>query len=85
METEHSAVSAPRRVLEALALGVAIYGFAAWVYVAVSAIVVPQTLHLPLWHLTRWPRQDTFGSISFGMSFVGFVTYRVLARARSRT
>jgi hypothetical protein len=71
-----------RCLLEALALGLALYGFAAWVYVAVSAIVAPETLHMPLWHLTRWPREDTFGSISFAVSFLAFVTYRILARAR---
>jgi hypothetical protein len=78
---ENPDASAWRRLLEALALGVALYGFAAWVYVAVSAIVVPNTLHMPLWHLTRWPREDTFGSISFALSFCAFVTYRMLARS----
>jgi hypothetical protein len=67
-----------RRLTEAVALGIAIWGFAAWVYVAISAIVVPHTLHLPLWHFTNWPRQDTFGAISFAVSFVAFVTYRLL-------
>lgn len=82
MDTRDPAPPPGRGLLEALALGLALYGFAAWVYVAVSAIVVPQTLHMPLWHLTRWPREDTFGSISFAVSFLAFVTYRMLARAR---
>ena len=67
-----------RRLAEAVALGIAIWGFAAWAYVAISAIVVPHTLQLPLWHFTNWPRQDTFGAISFAASFVAFVTYRLL-------
>lgn len=78
-------VSVWRRLLGALALGIALYGFAAWVYVAVSAIVVPRTLHLPLWHFTRWPREDTFGAISFAVSFLAFVTYRTLGRDRTRS
>jgi hypothetical protein len=32
-----------RRFVQAGALTLALYGFAAWVYVAVSAIVVPRT------------------------------------------
>jgi hypothetical protein len=67
-----------RRLAEAVALAIAIYGLAAWIYVAVAAIVVPHTLHLPLWHFTSWPREDTAGAISFGASFVAFVTYRIL-------
>jgi hypothetical protein len=53
------------------------------VYVAVSAIVAPHTLSLPFWHFTHWPREDTFGAISFGLSFVGFVTYRLLSPPRA--
>jgi hypothetical protein len=68
-----------RRLLQAFALAIALYGFAAWVYVAISAIVVPDTLKLPLWHLTSWPREDTFGAVSFALSFVAFVTYRMLS------
>lgn len=73
-----------RRLLQAIALAVALYGFAAWVYVAISAIVVPHTLKLPLWHFTNWPREDTFGAVSFAVSFVAFVTYRMLASPAER-
>jgi hypothetical protein len=62
------------------ALTLAIYGFAAWVYVAISAIVAPETLHLPLTHFTRWPRQDTFGAVSFAVSLVSCWTYLMLRK-----
>ena len=67
-----------RRLAVSTALAVAVYGFAGWVYVALCALVQPNTLHLPLWHLTTWPREDTFGAACFGASFVAFVAYRML-------
>ena len=70
-----------RRVVQTGALTLAVYGFAAWVYVAVSAVVAPETLHLPLTHFTGWPRQDTFGAASFAVSLVSFWTYQLLRKA----
>lgn len=67
-----------RRFVQAGALTLAVYGFAAWVYVAISAIVAPETLHLPLTHFTSWPRQDTFGAASFAVSVLGFLAYQLL-------
>ncbi len=66
-----------RRRINALALGVAIYGFAAWIYVAAVALVEPNTLSLQLTHLASWPRTDTFGEASFVASFVAFLVYRL--------
>ena len=64
-----------RRILNVCALAVAAYGFAAWVYVAANALITPWALHLPLTHLSRWPRTDTFGAASFAASFVAFVIF----------
>ena len=72
-----------RRILNAFALSVAAYGFAAWAYVAANALITPWALHLPLTHLARWPRTDTFGAASFAASFVGFLIY-VLTRPAIR-
>jgi hypothetical protein len=66
-----------RHFLNAVALAVSLYGFAAWVYVAIVAIVLPHTLSWQLTHLATWPRTDTFGEISFAASFVAFVVYRL--------
>lgn len=70
-----------KRVLNAAALTVAVYGFAAWVYVAVTAITQPQTLPLPLTHLASWPRTDTFGAIAFVLSLLSFFVF-LLSRDR---
>jgi hypothetical protein len=68
-----------RRIVPAVALALALYGFAGWMYVALIALVHPDSLHLPLTHFASWPREDTFGATSFGVSFVAFITYRSLS------
>ena len=66
-----------RRLFNTLALTLAIYGFAAWVYVAVVAIALPKTLPWQLTHLASWPRTDTFGELSFVVSLLAFIAYRL--------
>ena len=61
--------------------------FAAWVYVAGVALILPQTLSWQLTHLAKWPRTDTFGEVSFVVSFFAFIAYRLTrepARPESR-
>lgn len=67
-----------RKVLLALTRTLALYGFAAWVYVALIALVHPNTLSLPLTHFVGWPREDTFGAFSFVVSSVSFFCYSLL-------
>jgi hypothetical protein len=66
-----------RRYVNAVALATAVYGFAAWVYVACVALILPRTLPMQLTHLLPWPRTDTSGEISFVASWVAFVVYRL--------
>jgi hypothetical protein len=66
-----------RRSVNAVALAIALYGLAAWVYVACIALVQPQTLSLQLTHLVSWPRTDTFGVCSFVVSFFAFIVHRL--------
>jgi hypothetical protein len=72
-----------KRIVNAVGLTIAVYGLAAWVYVAAVAIAQPRTLSWQLTHLARWPRTDTFGEASFVCSFLGFLSYR-LTRERDR-
>ena len=60
-----------------LSLATAIYGIVGWVYVAICSLVVPDTLSLPLTHLVPWLREDTAGVMSFILSFLGFISYRM--------
>lgn len=61
-----------------LSLSVAIYSMIGWLYVAVCALVAPNTLGLPLTHLVPFLREDTSGFISFLISFVSFTTYLLI-------
>ncbi len=70
-----------RRVANAVALAIAVYAMAAWIYVAVVAVVLPNTLPWQLTHLAKWPRTDTFGETSFVVSFVAFIVYRLTRSA----
>lgn len=74
---ESAKIIVVRRRINAFALAIAIYGLAAWAYVAAVAIVLPWTLPWRLTHFTSWPRTDTFGEMSFVASFVAFVIYRL--------
>jgi hypothetical protein len=56
----------------------ALYGFAGWVYIALVALVHPDTLGLQLTHFTKLPHEDTFGEISFVVSVVSFFLYNLL-------
>jgi len=58
----------------------ALYGFAGWVYIALVALVHPQTLGLQLTHFVSFPHEDTFGETCFVVSFVSFFIYSVLRR-----
>lgn len=67
-----------RRIAIALTRTIALYAFAAWVYVAIVAVTQPATLPLQLTHLSRFPRTDTFGEVAFVVSLVSYFSYRVL-------
>ena len=66
------------KVAATLSLALTIYGMAGWIYVAICALVAPETLHLPLTHLVPFLREDTSGVLSFTLSFVCFVIYRLI-------
>jgi hypothetical protein len=61
----------------------ALYGFAAWIYVALIALVQPWTLKWQLTHLAKWPHTDTFGEVSFVVSLIAFWLHSVLIRRYS--
>lgn len=68
------------KVVREISLALAIYGMAGWVYVGLCALVAPATLALPLTHLMPWLREDTSGVLSFIVSFLGFISYRIGGR-----
>jgi hypothetical protein len=68
------------KIVREVSLALAIYGMAGWVYVGLCALVAPQTLALPLTHLVPSLREDTAGALSFIVSFLGFIAYRITRR-----
>lgn len=67
-----------RKILLALSFTVFVFGFAGWVYIAQNAVHHPESLSWPLTHLLPFPREDTFGIVCFGLSFLALFTYMYL-------
>ena len=67
-----------RKVALAATRTLALYGFAAWVYIALVALVHPWTLGMQLTHFTTFPHEDTFGETSFVVSLISFFSYSLL-------
>ncbi|MCU1495350.1 MAG: hypothetical protein JWO62_3114 [Acidimicrobiaceae bacterium] len=74
-----------RRVALVASRTLAIYGFAAWVYIALVALVHPYTLGWQLTHFARFPHEDTFGEVSFVISFVSYFVHTLLRSADEKT
>jgi len=72
-----------RRIAQSASLTLAVYGFAGWVYIAIVALVHPQTLGLQLTHFAKFPHEDTFGEICFAVSLVNFFAYSLLRSLES--
>ncbi len=68
------------KVVREVSLALAVYGMAGWIYVGLCALVAPETLALPLTHLLPSLREDTAGVLSFIVSFLGFISYRITRR-----
>lgn len=66
------------KALKALTFTLFFFGFAGWFYIAENAAFHPNTLVLPLTHLASWPREDTFGIICFGLSFLSLFIYMLI-------
>jgi hypothetical protein len=86
MLPRHSCRSTSQRrtVLLVALRTLAIFGFAAWVYIALVALVHPETLVVQLTHFSKWPHEDTFGEISFVVSVVSFFLHSLLCDSAPR-
>ena len=73
-----------RRIALVTTLTLAVYGFAGWVYIAIVALVEPDTLPLRLTHFASYPREDTFGEVCFVISLVSFFVYNLLRSSREQ-
>jgi hypothetical protein len=62
-------------IIRPLSFTLFVFGLLSWLYIAAVALVHPQTLPLQLTHFAPWPREDTFGEISFAVSFISFFVW----------
>jgi uncharacterized membrane protein len=72
-----------QRLAESTLGVITVYAFAGWIYVALCALVHPETLHWPLTHLIPWPHEDTFGVMCFVLSFVSALAWRLMRARRT--
>jgi hypothetical protein len=54
-----------------------LYGLLGWTYGVLVQLLHPYWMSLPLSHLTVWIRIDTFTILSFILSAVGFLAWRI--------
>ena len=67
-----------KRYIRAISFTTFVFGFSGWVYIAMNATNHPETLAMPLTHLLPYPREDTFGIVCFGVSFIALFVYMYL-------
>jgi hypothetical protein len=67
-----------RKIVQAASLTLFIFGLLGWLYIAAVSLVHPKTLTIQLTHFAPWPREDTFGIVSFAVSFVSFFIWNLV-------
>lgn len=70
------------RAVERVLLVIAAYTFVGWAYIALNAVVHPESLGWPLTHLTSWPHEDTFGILCLSISFTAAMAATALRGRR---
>ena len=66
------------KIIERILFAIALYSFFGGVYICGAALFHPQTLPLQLSHLTPWIREDTFGILSWVVSFISFIIWNLI-------
>lgn len=66
------------KFIRALSLTFFVFGFAGWVYIAMNAVVHPESLSWQLTHFLPYPREDTFGIICFAVSMLSFFIWNLI-------
>ena len=67
-----------RKIVKAAFFTFFIFGLLGWLYIAAVALVHPETLSIQLTHFAPWPREDTFGVVSFAVSFISFFIWNLV-------
>ncbi|MHB1334865.1 MAG: hypothetical protein ACYCXQ_02745 [Candidatus Humimicrobiaceae bacterium] len=72
-----------RKIVKAASFTLFVFGILGWLYVAAIALVHPETLKFQLTHFAPWPREDTFGILSFVVSFISFFIWNMVRDNKS--
>ncbi|MFC1682130.1 hypothetical protein ACFL0X_00765 [Nanoarchaeota archaeon] len=67
-----------KKFIERISLTIFVFSFLGGVYIIGNAWFHPQTLSIQLTHLTPWIREDTFGMISWIVSFFSFLVWNLV-------
>jgi hypothetical protein len=67
-----------RKIVKAATFTLFIFGLLGWLYIVAIALIHPETLKLQLTHFAPWPREDTFGILSFIVSFISFFIWNMV-------
>jgi hypothetical protein len=67
-----------RKIALEVSRTLAVYGFAGWFYIVLTALVEPDTLGMKLTHFASFPHDDTFGEVCFLISGAGFFIFNML-------
>lgn len=70
-----------QKILKILGQTAFLFGLLGWIYGVLIQITHPEFLTTTLSHLTTWIRVDTFTMVSFFVSIVGFILWRIIIEA----
>jgi hypothetical protein len=65
------------KLIRSLSFTFFVFGLLGWLYIVLNSAIHPVTLSWPLTHLLPFPREDTFGAISFFVSFISFFIWNM--------
>ncbi len=66
------------KIVKALSITFFFFGLLGWLYIVLNSEIHMQTLSMPLTHLLPFPREDTFGILSFLVSMISFFVWNVV-------
>ena len=69
-----------RYIIERIALTIFVFSLLGGVYIVLVSFFRIETLTIQLSHLTPWIREDTFGIISWIVSFFSFLIWNLIRK-----
>ena len=67
-----------RKLIERIALTIFVFSLLGGIYIILVSFFRAETLTIQLSHLTPWIREDTFGILSWIISFFSFLVWNLI-------